>query len=244
VVTPPWTGERPRTPGVSGMSGGQSQQALTRGSAQSRMQTCSLRPTSREPGRTLGELTSLGEDSSRPQPRAPATKDTGEAGLFPLRRASSTARPGLPYSAYARPPALHSFANASGGRRLAPDGRKRSVEEQTAQTWPSVLRTAPPRRFRTPSRPVRPAVCRRGVSTPHACIVQSAGDSSACWMVSRARSRRAGLPTVVLLYARTSNVLDTFRGRRRRLKRSLPDGWRPRCAYVAPHHTVPARGRG
>lgn len=124
MVTPPWTGERPRTPGVSGMSGGQSQQALTRGSAQSRMQTCSLRPTSREPGRTLGELTSLGEDSSRPQPRAPATKDTGEAGLFPLRRASSTARPGLPYSAYARPPALHSFANASGGRRLAQDGRK------------------------------------------------------------------------------------------------------------------------
>ncbi len=49
---------------------------------------------------------------------------------------------------------------------------------------------------------------------------------------------------VTLLYARTSNVLDIFRGRRRRLKRSLPDGWRPRCAYVAPHHTVPARGRG
>lgn len=172
MVTPPWTGERPRAPGVSG---GQSRQAPTRGSAQSRMQTCSLRRTSQEPGRPLGELPSLGEGSLRPQPRVHATKDAGKAGLFPSRRASSTACPALPYSAHAHPPALHSFANASGGRPLAPDGRKGGAEEQTVQTWPSVLRTAPPRRFRTPSRPVSPAVCRSGTFTPYACIVQSAG---------------------------------------------------------------------
>lgn len=54
------------------------------------------------------------------------------------------------------------------------------VDGQTVRTWPSMLRVAPPRRSRTASRPVGPAVCRRGESTPHACIVHSAGDSSAC----------------------------------------------------------------
>lgn len=180
MVTPLWTGERPRAPGGSDVSDGQSRQTLTRGSTQSRMQTCPLRRTSQEPGRTLGEWPSVGEDSLRPQPRAHATKGTGKAGLFPSRRASSTACPALPYSAHAHPPALHSFANASGGRRLAPDGRKGGAEGQTVQTWPSLLRTAPPCRFRTPSRPVSPAVCRSGTSTPYACIVQSAGGGSAC----------------------------------------------------------------
>lgn len=67
---------------------------------------------------------------------------------------------------------------------------------------------------------------------------------ASCWAagaVTWSGARR--VTAVTLLYARTSNVLDTFQGRRRRLKRSLPDGWRPRCAYVAPHPTVPARGR-
>lgn len=177
VVTPPCTDERPR---ASGVSGGQSRQAFTRGSPRSRMRTCSLRRTSQDPGRALGELPSLGEGSLRPQPRARITKDTGNAGLFPLRRASFTACPALPCSAHAHPPAFHSFANASGGRRLVQDGRKGGVCRQTVRTSSSMLRGAPPRRFRTASRPVGPAVCRRGESTPHACIVHSAGDSSAC----------------------------------------------------------------
>lgn len=77
VVTPPCTDERPR---ASGVSGGQSRQAFTRGSPRSRMRTCSLRRTSQDPGRALGELPSLGEGSLRPQPRARTTKDTGTQG--------------------------------------------------------------------------------------------------------------------------------------------------------------------
>lgn len=150
------------------------------GPPRSRMRTCSLRRTSQDPSRAMGELPSLGEGSLRPQPRARTTKDTGNAGLFPLRRASFTACPALPCSAHAHPPAFHSFANASGGRRLVQDGRKGGVGGQTVRTWPSMLRGAPPRRSRTASHPVGPAVCRRGASTPHACIVHSAGDSSTC----------------------------------------------------------------
>lgn len=120
MVAPSCTGERPR---ASGVSGGQARQAFTRGSPRSRMRTCSSAGPARIRAEPWGSCR-LGEGSLRPQPRARTTKDTGNAGLFPLRRASFTACPALPCSAHAHPPAFHSFANASGGRRLVQDGRK------------------------------------------------------------------------------------------------------------------------
>lgn len=113
-------GERPRAPGGSG---GQPRQACTRGSRRPRTRTCPLRRTSQEQGRALRELPSLGEGSLRPQPRVRHQR-RGQTRLFPSRRASSRACPALPCPTHARPPAFHSFANASGGRRLAQDGRK------------------------------------------------------------------------------------------------------------------------
>lgn len=227
MVTPPWTGERPR---ASGVSDGQSRQARTCGSPRSRMLTFSLRRTSQDPGRTLG--------SCRLSAKAPCARS--HECTPPKTRAKHGCSCGgghhpqpVPACSARRTPALRRFT-PSQSRRL--DGALPRTVVRGAR------KNKRYKRGRRRSAPLLREWHPDGLSPSAACVGGAVLLDED--MVSRVGTAGAGQPAVALLYARTSNVLDTFRGRRRRLKRSLPDGWRPRCAYVAPHHTVPARGRG
>lgn len=262
MATPPWTGERPRAPGVPG---GQPQQAFTRGSLRSRTRTCSLRRPARSRAEPWGELPSLGEGSLRPQPRAHHRRH-GQGRVVPVATGiiHSLSRPVL---LGARPPSGDSLLRKRVGWTAPCPGRPQGVRGRTNGTnvavhAPRCSSAALPYRQssgepgRVPERGVHAARMRRpkrwrqfdmlSAALPTASPRRlPAWAGSSRWVagaITWSGARR--VTAVTLLYARTSNVLDTFRGRRRRLKRSLPDGWRPRCAYVAPHHTVPARGRG